>query len=265
MNTIIYTILTALAIGFLLGLLLGLFKKLFAVKVDPKVAEIRAALSGGNCGGCGYAGCDAFAQAVADGKAPVDGCVAGGPSCAKAISEIMGVDAGSSAKKIAFLACHGTKECAKDKASYIGVKTCKAAQLAMNGTKACAFGCIGLGDCSEACPFGAITMGEDGLPSVDREKCVGCGKCASVCPKHLFHIIPADTKGSIARCSCKSDNKVQIRKDCTAGCFKCGMCAKKCPEQCIDLSSGLPVIDYTKCTACGECVKACVDKVLIII
>ncbi|MBE6361272.1 MAG: 4Fe-4S dicluster domain-containing protein, partial [Treponema bryantii] len=55
-----------------------------------------------------------------------------------------------------------------------------------------------------------------------------------------------------------------IRKDCTAGCFKCGLCAKKCPEGAIDISSGLPVIDYTKCTSCGECVKACVDKVLIL-
>ena len=265
MNTIIYTVIAALAVGFVLGLLLGLFKKVFAVHVDPKVQEIRSCLSGGNCGGCGYAGCDAFAQAVAAGLAPVTGCIAGGASCADAIARIMGVDAGSAEKKIAFLACRGTKECAKDKASYIGIKTCKAVQLTMNGTKACAFGCIGFGDCTEVCPFGALSMGKDGLPVINRKKCVGCGKCASVCPKHLFKIIPADLKGSIAQCSCLSDNKVQIRKDCTAGCFKCGMCAKKCPEQCIDLSGGLPVIDYTKCTGCGECAKACVDKVFVIL
>lgn len=262
MNTIIYTILVALFIGFILGMLLGLFKKIFAVKVDPKIEEIRAQLSGGNCGGCGYAGCDAFAAAVAKGEAPVTGCVAGGAACAAALSKIMGVEGGSLNPKVAFLACHGTKECAQEKCIYEGVQTCKAAELSAHGTKKCAFGCIGLGDCVEVCQFGALSMGPEGLPVVDRNKCTGCGKCVKTCPKHLFILMNADTKGSIALCSCRSDNKPQIRKDCTNGCFKCGMCARKCPEQCIDLTSGIPAVDYSKCTSCGECIKACPDKVL---
>ena len=105
-------------------------------------------------------------------------------------------------------------------------------------------------------------MGADGLPHVIRDKCTGCGKCVKECPKHLFSLVPADTKGSIAVCSNHSDNKPQIKKDCSVGCFKCGICAKKCPEACIDISSGIPQVDYGKCTACGECVKACPDHVL---
>ena len=54
MNIIIYTLIVALAIGFALGVLLGLFKKIFYVKVDPKIQEVRDVLSGANCGGCGY-------------------------------------------------------------------------------------------------------------------------------------------------------------------------------------------------------------------
>ena len=262
MKTIIFTIIVALVIGFVLGILLGLFKKIFSVKVDPKIQEVRDALSGGNCGGCGYAGCDAFAAAVVAGEAPVTGCVAGGPSCAEKIAEIMGVASTPSKPKVIFLACNGTKDCAKEKAIYNGIKTCAAAQLTANGTKSCAFGCIGFGDCVEACPFDALHLGSNGLPVVDYSKCVGCGKCEKVCPKKLFYLIPKDTKGSIAACSNHSDNKPQIRKDCTTGCFKCGMCVRKCPEQCIDLSSGIPKIDWTKCTSCGECVKACPDKVL---
>lgn len=265
MNTIIYTIIVAAIIAILLGILLGLFKKIFHVDTDPKVQLVRDALSGANCGGCGLAGCDAFAAAVVKGDAPTNGCVAGGSDCAKKVAEILG-QAGVEVKpKVAFLACAGSKDCAVSKAEYIGMKTCKAAQLTMSGTKKCTFGCIGFGDCVAVCPFGALSMGEDGLPKVNKSKCVACGKCAAACPKHLFKFIDADTKGAIALCSNKSDNKPQIRKDCSKGCFKCGMCARKCPEQAIDVSSGLPVIDYKKCTSCGTCVSACVDKVLVIL
>ncbi len=264
MNIIVYTIIVALVISFLLGVLLGLFKKIFHVDVDPKVQTVRDALSGANCGGCGFAGCDAFAGAVVKDEAPTDGCVAGGAKCAAEIASILGKAGVEVKPKIAFLACHGTKECAADKAEYTGIKSCAAAQLTMNGTKKCAFGCIGYGDCVNACPFGAASMGADGLPVFDVSLCVGCGKCEKACPKKLIHIVNKDIKGAIARCSCHSDNKPQIRKDCTTGCFKCGMCARKCPEQAIDLASGLPVIDYAKCTSCGECVKSCPDKVLVL-
>ena len=265
MNIIIYTIVVAAIIAILLGVLLGLFKKIFHVDTDPKVQLVRDALSGANCGGCGLAGCDAFASAVVKGDAPANGCVAGGSDCAKKVAEILGQAGVELKPKVAFLACAGSKDCAKDKAEYIGMKTCKAAQLTLNGTKKCAFGCIGFGDCVAVCPFEALYMGEDGLPKVNKAKCVGCGKCASVCPKHLFKLIDADTKGAIAVCSNKSDNKPQIRKDCTKGCIKCGMCVKKCPEQCIDISSGLPVIDYSKCKSCGICAQTCVDKVFVIL
>lgn len=263
MNTIIYTIICAIVIAFILGVLLGLFKKIFHVDTDPKVEKVREALSGANCGGCGLAGCDAFAGAVVKGDAPANGCVAGGADVAGKISDILGKAGVEVKPKVAFLACRGSKECAADKGIYYGVETCKGAQLVTNGTKKCAFGCIGLGDCVKVCLFGALSMGPDGLPVVDKSKCVACGKCASACPKRLFKTIDADTKGPVALCSSHSDNKPQIRKDCSAGCFKCGMCARKCEAGAVDVSSGIPVIDYTKCTQCGECIKACPDKVLV--
>lgn len=265
MQTIIYTIICALVIAFLLGVLLGLFKKIFHVDTDPKVQAVRDVLSGANCGGCGMAGCDAFAGAVVKGDAPTDGCVAGGAKCASSIADILGKAGVEVKPKVAVLACKGTKECAGDKGIYEGIKTCKAANLVMNGTKKCAFGCIGFGDCVSVCKFGALKMGADGLPVFDSELCVGCGQCVKACPKKLIRIINKDTKGAIALCSCHSDNKPQIRKDCTSGCFKCGMCARKCPSQAIDLTSGIPAIDYTKCTSCGECIKACPDKVLALV
>lgn len=261
MKIIITTVLVALAVAFVLGFLLGLFKKIFAVKTDPIVEKCRECLPGANCGGCGFAGCDGYAAAVAQGTAPANACTAGGASVAEALGKVLGVEV-SAEKKVAFLACNGTKECAKSKGIYDGVQTCAAAQLSANGTKLCSFGCIGLSDCVRACKFDALSMGENGLPVVDYSKCTGCGACSKACPKKLFHIVNAETKGSIARCSSHAENKPQIRKDCSSGCFKCGLCAKKCPEQCIDISSGIPQIDYAKCTSCKECISACPDKVL---
>ena len=174
----------------------------------------------------------------------------------------MGVESGAAVKKAALLLCQGSTECAKSKGIYNGVKTCKAANLAVNGTKLCAFGCIGYGDCEAACPFGAISMGANELPKVDKEKCVGCGKCVKACPKHLFTLQDVSVKGPVALCSCHSDNKPQIAKDCSAGCFKCGICAKKCPQGAIDVSGGIPKVDYTKCDSCGTCIASCPKKVL---
>lgn len=265
MSTILYTVITALIIAFVLGVLLGLFKKIFKVDTNPKIEEVRNALSGANCGGCGFAGCDAFAKAVVQDGAPNDGCVAGGATCAKAIAAIMGGDAGEVKPKVALLLCQGGRDYALNKGLYNGVQTCRGAALVANGTKKCAYGCIGLGDCVASCPFGALSMGGDGLPKVDYDKCVGCGKCVATCPKHIITLIEKDAKGSIALCSCKSENKAQIRKDCKRGCFKCGLCVKKCPEKCISLESGLPQIERDKCTSCGECVAACTDKVLVLI
>ncbi|MDD7126773.1 (Fe-S)-binding protein, partial [Treponema porcinum] len=129
MNTILYTVIVALSIAFILGVLLGLFKKIFHVNVDPKVQSVREVLSGANCGGCGMAGCDAFAGAVVKGSAPSDGCVAGGAACASKIAEILGKAGVEVKPKVAVIACQGTAECAADKGIYNGVKTCKAVQL----------------------------------------------------------------------------------------------------------------------------------------
>ena len=50
-------------IGLIVGLGLGLFGEKFKVEVDEKEMAVREELPGNNCGGCGYAGCDALAKA----------------------------------------------------------------------------------------------------------------------------------------------------------------------------------------------------------
>lgn len=264
MNTILLTLAVSAVLAFVLGVLLGFFKKIFYVPVDPTAGKIRECLPGANCGGCGYPGCDGFAAACASGKAPADGCTAGGPAVAKKVGEVLGVTV-SAEKQVALLACRGSKDHAQIKGFYNGVKTCAAAKtLGINGTKMCAWGCIGFGDCAAACGFGGISMGDDGLPHIDPDLCTGCGACIKACPQQLLQKVPAERTGSIPLCSNRNPNKTVILKQCKAGCIKCGKCERSCKEGAIKLDKGIPVIDYAKCTSCGDCVTGCPTKVLVL-
>ena len=261
MMNIILTLAVSLAISFLLGLLLGTFKKVFYVAVDPKVALIRSVLPGANCGACGYPGCDGFAAAVAKGEARTNGCPVGSSPVAKKVSEIMGVSADAS-KKVAVLLCQGTHDVCGNKSEYVGVRTCIAAKVAINGTKNCDWGCIGFADCEHACPFDAIHVGEDGLPFVDVEKCTGCGICVSACPQHILATIGVEKKGAIALCSCRNPKKSVIMKNGKRGSIKCMKCEKVCEVGAIKVTDGIPVVDYSLCTSCGKCIEGCPTKVL---
>jgi RnfABCDGE-type electron transport complex B subunit len=259
--SILYTLLVSFILALLLGVLLGVFKKLFFVPVDERVENVRAVLPGSNCGGCGYAGCDAYAEAVVSG-APTNACVAGGPSVAEAVAKALGTTAQAVEPKVVILACQGSKDHAQNKADYCGVETCAAAKIAVNGIKQCNYGCIGFGDCAKVCGFGALSMGGDGLPHVDYAKCVGCLSCVKACPQMLFATVNAKQTGSIALCSNRTTNKPSVLKGCKVGCIKCGKCETACPHGAIKVTNGIPLVDYNKCVSCGTCVAGCPTKVL---
>lgn len=265
MNTILISGLVALGVAFVLGLLLGIFKKVFYVKVDPKVTAVREVLPGANCGACGYPGCDGFAAAVASGKAPINGCTVGAAEVAGKVAAIMGVSADATVKNTAHLLCQGAWTVCKPKGSYIGVKTCVAAKVSINGTKECDWGCIGYGDCVRACPFHAITQTADGLVKIDPKKCTGCGICVGQCPQHVLRLFPENTKGALALCNCRNPRKPAIMKNCKRGCIKCGKCERACTHNALHLVNGIPEIDYALCTSCNDCVEACPTKVLTLL
>lgn len=264
MQIIIATLVISLILSAVLGFLLGFFKKVFFVPVDPTEARIREALSGVNCGACGYAGCDGLAAAIARGEAPANACTVGGSSVAHKIGEIIGTDA-EAETTVAVLHCQGSNVLCLPKAEYNGIKTCRAVKLSINGLKACDWACIGFGDCEAVCPFDAIHMEADGLPHVDYSKCTGCGMCVKECPQSILSTIPVERKGAIALCSNRNSRKAQVIKDCKVGCIKCLKCEKVCPKQCIKVINGIPVVDYALCDSCNECVKSCPTKVLALL
>jgi electron transport complex protein RnfB len=260
---IITPILAMAGLGLVFGLGLAYALKIFGIKVDPTVALIITKLPGANCGVCGRAGCAGFAEALKKGEASPAGCVLSKDETRKAISEILGIDYSKKIKKIAACLCNGGKN-AKDKFAYSGIKTCKAATLIFGGYKMCDYGCLGFGDCANACPFGAINMVEN-LPKVDMNKCVACGKCIEACPKNLMQFGRIDNAGNVIYVACNSQDKAAAkRKFCSASCIACGIC-EKLSGGTFAVKDNLSRPDYEKMKAVlnkDEIIQKCPTKVI---
>lgn len=247
--------------GLIIGLFLGISGEKFKVEVDEKELKIREALPGNNCGGCGYAGCDALAGAIAKGEALVNACPVGGALAAEKIGAIMGVEAGESIKRAAFVKCAGTCEKASALYDYTGVEDCKmVSYMQTGGPKACTYGCMGFGSCVKVCDFDAIHI-VDGIAKVDKDKCMACGKCVNECPNNLIEIIPYDAKHMVM-CSSKDKGK-DVMKACSVGCIGCKMCEKVCEHDAIKVVDNIAHIDTSKCTQCGKCVEKCPRKIIL--
>mgnify|MGYP005844493751 CR=1 FL=1 len=248
------------AIGIIIGVLLGLASEKLKVEVDEKEILVRNELPGNNCGGCGYAGCDALAKAIAAGQAEVGACPVGGASTAEKIGAIMGVAGGTAEKKVAFVKCKGTCDKTKVQYNYYGVDDCKKVSVVPGaGEKACTYGCMGYGSCVKACAFDAIHV-VDGVAVVDKEKCVACGKCVSSCPNHLIELVPYKAE-HLVQCSSHDKGK-DVKSVCESGCIGCTLCTKQCEFDAIHMEDNLAVIDYEKCTNCGKCAEKCPVKVI---
>lgn len=252
---ILYAIVAMAGLGMVLSAVLGLAAKVFYVYVDPRVDQIADTLPGANCGGCGYAGCSDFAEAVVEGKAAPNQCVACGKDSALQICSILGLAAEEKERKVARIFCRGTSQAAKREFAYRGISDCRAAELVAGGDKACQFGCLGLGTCVEHCPFGAMAMAEDGLPVVNEDLCTACGKCVSICPRDIPRLVPA-SQPVVVFCGSHESGKV-VKELCTAGCIGCGKCKKVCPEGAISINKFLAEVDAQKCTGCGLCLEQC--------
>ena len=256
-------------LGLVFGLVLAAASKLFYVETDPRLDQLNECLPGANCGGCGYAGCNAYAEAVLKGEATVGECASGGNECSQAMAQIMGLPVEDKKRKIAVVRCSGYHRVddsgnalgVKKKAEYEGFRDCLAAsKVGGNGPVACKFGCLGFGNCVKACKYDAISV-KDGCAQVDRQKCVGCRACAKACPRNLITFVEYDKLTAIP-CNSHAKGAVTVR-GCSQGCIGCGLCKKICPEQAITIEGNLAIIDYSKCTNCGLCATVCPKKLIV--
>lgn len=252
-------------IGAVLGAVLAYASKVFHVAVDPKVEKIAEILPQANCGACGYPGCAGYAEAIVSKGVDINLCSPGGQDVIDKVAEIMGVTASASLPMVAYCACNGTIDNAVNRFEYYGPKSCSSAVFVSGGHKACDYGCLGFGDCVEACLFDAMHMGENGLPVVDDEKCVGCGACVKACPKGVMKMMPKGAEVYLA-CNSKAKGK-EVTDACKVGCIGCKICSlpKTTPSGAIKMDGDLPVVNYEiedKLTGAKfKCPKSCfIDK-----
>ena len=260
MNPLVLTVLTLSLLGALLAVILYFVAQKFKVEEDPRIDEVEKMLPGANCGGCGFAGCRAMSEALVKND-NIDSlyCPVAGGDVMKSIAGYLGKSAAEKAPMVATMLCGGTCQKRPKVNHYDGALNCAVVNTFYVGETGCAFGCIGYGDCVQACKFGAMSLNpETGLVDIDPDKCTACGACVKTCPKGLIELRKKWPKNRAIYVACRSKNRGSVvMKACKAGCIGCGKCAKACPFEAITIDNYLAYIDPNKCKLCRKCVNEC--------
>lgn len=225
-----------------LAVVLAIASRRLYVYEDPRIDEVEAMLPHSNCGACGTPGCRPFAESLVAGSVDPGLCTVNKREMAERIADYLGVDVGEHERQVARLACAGGSHVAASRAHYSGLDSCRAAALVSGGGKGCSWGCLGLGDCADACDLNAIQLNGHGLPVVDPQRCTACSDCVAICPKELFSLHPLSHRLWI---TCRNhDPEDEAEAHCEVVCTACGRCSADTPAGLIELQDNLAVIDY---------------------
>ncbi|MBN2072442.1 MAG: 4Fe-4S binding protein [Actinobacteria bacterium] len=256
-------------IGVLCGILIFVVNRVLPKEPGSlkKAQEILENLPNMNCGACGFPGCFAYAQALAEDKntffSNTCATVMQQEDMLHKLEEILDIKMDPSViDKKAVVKCFGNS---KPAGRYNGIKTCRSASKIAGGSRVCPYGCLGYGDCVRVCPNGAIYIDpENKVAVVDPGKCNGCGLCVKECPRHLIELVPSNTN-IIFRCSYEAPRNIPNRPKCDLGCLGCKKCFKVCENGAIlwNEEKAMPEFDMSKCVMCGKCIEVCPHNRLI--
>jgi len=258
--TIPITIVTLSLLALFFAVILYFIAQKFRVFEDPRIDEVQAALPAANCGGCGFAGCRNFAEALVKAE-NFEGlnCPVGGASLMGEVAKILGKEAVAVDPLVAVLKCNGTPEFRPRTTRYDGVPDCRMAHSLYLGETDCSYGCLGYGDCVRACKFDAMyTDTATGMPVIIDEKCVACGACVKACPRNIIELRKKAKKERKIYVACSNcDKGGPARRACKVACIACNKCFNVCEFEAITIENNLAYIDAFKCTFCRKCVTEC--------
>lgn len=259
-STVLLTIISLGLLGLVSSVILYFIAQRFKVFEDPRIDTVQEALPAANCGGCGFAGCRNFAEALVKSDS-FEGlnCPVGGNEVMTNIAAILGREAVEVDPMVAVLLCQGSPDHRPRTSRYDGVKDCRIAHSLYIGETDCSYGCLGYGDCVTACNFDAMHMDPvTQLPVINDEKCTSCGACVKACPRKIIELrkkFKKDRKIYVACVSC--DKGGPARRACKVACIACNKCFNVCEFDAIKIENNLAYIDSFKCTFCRKCAEVC--------
>lgn len=266
MNLILISLITLGLVGAISSIILFFTAQKFHVFEDTRINDVEEALPSANCGGCGFPGCRAFAEACVKAET-MDGlnCPVGGAPTMENVANILGRTVVAAAPTVAVVRCGGTCDHRPRMNEYDGVQHCFIAHNLYSGETGCSFGCLGLGDCEVSCEFDAIKVNPvTKLPEVDEDKCTSCGACVKACPKLLIELRKKGSKSRRIYVSCRNEDRGPIaKKSCDVSCIACTKCEKVCPHEAITISNNLAFIHDDKCKLCRKCVEVCPTNAIV--
>jgi electron transport complex protein RnfB len=264
--TILITIISLSLLALISAVILYFVAQKFKVIEDARIDDIQAILPAANCGGCGFAGCRNFAEALVKAET-FEGlnCPAGGSTVMESVAKMLGKEALMVDPLVAVLLCNGTPEYRAQTSKYDGVSDCRIINSLYMGETDCSFGCLGNGDCIRSCSFGAMYMDSiTELPVIIDDKCVSCGACVKACPRNLIELrkkAKKDRKIYVACSNC--DKGGPAKRACKVACIACNKCVNICKSDAITIDNNLAYIDAMKCTFCRKCVAECPTNAII--